>query len=244
LKKILFGLQLIALPLPLKTRFHQLPPPSSSRCRYLRRRCAAATTLPPPPNRCHQHCLCFHHHRCCYYHRRFRRRCRCCFLLIVDCLCPRHCCRRRYLHCHRRGARWQDGGGSDCRGHARQRCAVDALPAAAATAALPASCRCHHRHRASHRVASANDAALPAACLHCNPGSGRWQHGGGGSCHGHATITRRCGRRCGAAATAATTLSSPPCYCRRPAAVLPAAGTFSGAWGWGPLQVVVCELML
>ncbi len=104
-----------------------------------------------------------HHHRCPFYRRHFHRRCRCCFLLIVDCVCPFHRCRRRCLHCHRGGARWQDGGGGDCCGHARWRHAVDALPTPATAAALPASCRCHHRCRTSHRGASANDATLPAA---------------------------------------------------------------------------------
>jgi hypothetical protein len=160
-----------ALPLPPKTRFHQaataiklagataiklaaaaaaLPPP---RCRYLRCRRAAAATLPPLTSPS------FPSTSLSLLSSLFPSSLPSLLFFIVDCVCPLHRCRRRCLHRHRGGARWQDGGGGNCRGYARWRCAVDALPAAAP--ALPASCRCRHRRRTSHRGASADDAALP-----------------------------------------------------------------------------------
>ena len=127
-----------------------MPPPSPRSCQAAAAAAMLATAsevlLPRFRRRCR---LRFHRHRRC----RFRRRCRRCIQLIVDCcLCPRHRCHRRCLHHHPGGA-WRQNGG--CRGHARRRRVADAMPAVAAAAALPASCRCR-------RVAAATTAtALP-----------------------------------------------------------------------------------
>jgi hypothetical protein len=130
------------LPLP--------PTPRSCQAATTAAKLAAASEVLPPCFRRRRR-LRFHHHR----RRHFRRRCHQCIQLMVDCcLCPRHRCHRRCLHCHRGGAWWQNSG---CRGHARRRCAANALPTITAVAALPESCSCR-------QAAAAGKLPLPASC--------------------------------------------------------------------------------